>query len=132
MTSQGFGYDIREKKMPNRNGFLSMLKQEKHNWLTLVRKRFDSIEKYYNDQVSLQETFSKSGAGVVNTRVDKESYHETELLGILNQGKSPDSASEKGVVEKQMFQKREKNIYLVILPFLLPFCPAEQWLLKRR
>ena len=41
-----------------------------------------NYEKYYHDKVNyFKETFSKSGSGVVNTRVD-ESY-VTKLLGYF-------------------------------------------------
>jgi hypothetical protein len=41
-----------------------------------------NYEKYYHDRVAyFKETFSKSGAGVVSTRVD-ESY-VTKLLGYF-------------------------------------------------
>ena len=77
-------YDIREEKMPNL-GMVSMLDAE-----TGVTQLIDTssktvrlnYEKHYNEKLKyFKETFSKSGAGVVNTRVD-ESY-VTKLLGYF-------------------------------------------------
>ncbi len=77
-------YDIREEKMPNL-GMVSMLDAETgeteliNTGSKAVRM---SYEKYYNDNLNyFKDTFSKSGAGVVNTRVD-ESY-VTKLLGYF-------------------------------------------------
>jgi uncharacterized protein (DUF58 family) len=77
-------YDIREEKMPNL-GMVSMLDAETGETRLIntgskaVRMNY---EKYYHDNVQyFKETFSKSGSGVVNTRVD-ESY-VTKLLGYF-------------------------------------------------
>ncbi len=77
-------YDIREEKIPN-IGMVSMLDAETSE-THLINTRSKSVrinyEKYYQDKVKyFKETFSKSGAGVVNTRVD-ESY-VTKLLGYF-------------------------------------------------
>ena len=77
-------YDIREEKMPNL-GMVSMLDAETGE-TQLINTGSKSVrinyEKYYQDKVNyFKETFSKSGAGVVNTRVD-ESY-VTKLLGYF-------------------------------------------------
>jgi uncharacterized protein (DUF58 family) len=77
-------YDIREEKMPNL-GMVSMLDAE-----TGVTQLIDTgsksvrlnYERFYQEKLKyFKETFSKSGAGVVNTRVD-ESY-VTKLLGYF-------------------------------------------------
>lgn len=77
-------YDIREEKIPNL-GMVSMLDAETgqiqliNTSSKLVRTNY---EKYYQDRVKyFKESFSKSGAGVVHTRVD-ESY-VTKLLGYF-------------------------------------------------
>ncbi|CAM2848962.1 DUF58 domain-containing protein [Flavobacterium frigoris] len=77
-------YDIREQKMPN-IGMVPMIDAETGE-TQLVDTSSKTVrfnyEKYYSDQlVYFKETFSKSGAGVVNTRVD-ESY-VTKLLGYF-------------------------------------------------
>jgi len=77
-------YDIREEKMPNL-GMVSMLDAETGE-TQLINTGSKTVrinyEKYYNEKVKyFKETFSKSGAGVVNTRVD-ESY-VTKLLGYF-------------------------------------------------
>jgi uncharacterized protein (DUF58 family) len=77
-------YDIREQKMPN-IGMVPMIDAETGE-TQLVDTSSKTVrfnyEKYYNDQlIYFKETFSKSGAGVVNTRVD-ESY-VTKLLGYF-------------------------------------------------
>jgi len=77
-------YDIREQKMPN-IGMVPMIDAETGE-TQLVDTSSKTVrfnyEKYYNDQlVYFKDTFSKSGAGVVNTRVD-ESY-VTKLLGYF-------------------------------------------------
>jgi uncharacterized protein (DUF58 family) len=77
-------YDIREEKMPNL-GMVSMLDAETGQ-TQLIDTGSKSVrlnyEKYYQDKVKyFKETFSKSGSGVVNTRVD-ESY-VTKLLGYF-------------------------------------------------
>ena len=77
-------YDIREEKMPN-IGMVPM--QDAETGITQLidtsskTVRFN-YEKHYNERLSyFKETFSKSGSGVVNTRVD-ESY-VTKLLGYF-------------------------------------------------
>ncbi len=77
-------YDIREEKIPNL-GMVSMLDAETgqtqliNTSSKLVRTNY---EKYYQDKIKyFKESFSKSGAGVVHTRVD-ESY-VTKLLGYF-------------------------------------------------
>ncbi|WP_291098325.1 MULTISPECIES: DUF58 domain-containing protein [unclassified Flavobacterium] len=77
-------YDIREEKMPNL-GMVSMLDAETGE-TQLINTGSKTVrinyEKYYQEKVKyFKETFSKSGAGVVNTRVD-ESY-VTKLLGYF-------------------------------------------------
>jgi uncharacterized protein (DUF58 family) len=77
-------YDIREEKMPDL-GMVSMLDAETGE-IQLINTGSKSVrinyEKLYQEQVKyFKETFSKSGAGVVNTRVD-ESY-VTKLLGYF-------------------------------------------------
>ena len=77
-------YDIREEKMPNL-GMVPMLDAET-GVVQLVDTGSKSVrmnyEKHYHDRVNyFKETFIKSGAGVVNTRVD-ESY-VTKLLGYF-------------------------------------------------
>ena len=77
-------YDIREEKMPN-IGMVSMLDAETGE-TQLINTSSKTVrlnyEKYYRDKVNyFKETFSKSGSGVVNTRVD-ESY-VTKLLGYF-------------------------------------------------
>jgi uncharacterized protein (DUF58 family) len=77
-------YDIREEKMPNL-GMVSMLDAETGE-TQLIDTGSKSVrinyEKHYDEKVKyFKETFSKSGAGVVNTRVD-ESY-VSKLLGYF-------------------------------------------------
>ena len=77
-------YDAREQSMPNL-GMVPMLDAETGT-VRLVDTGSKSVrfnyEKYYNEQLNyFKETFSKSGSGVVNTRVD-ESY-VTKLLGYF-------------------------------------------------
>ncbi|MFT3794409.1 DUF58 domain-containing protein [Flavobacterium sp.] len=77
-------YDIREEKMPNL-GMVPMLDAETGH-TQLINTGSKSVrmnyEKYYQDKVKyFKETFSKSGSGVVHTRVD-ESY-VTKLLGYF-------------------------------------------------
>jgi uncharacterized protein (DUF58 family) len=77
-------YDIREEKMPNL-GMVSMQDAETGE-TRLINTGSKSVrlqyEKYYQEKWNyFKETFSKSGAGVVNTRVD-ESY-VTKLLGYF-------------------------------------------------
>ncbi len=77
-------YDLREEKMPN-IGMVSMLDAETGlvRWVNTSSKSVRlSYEKYYQDRIHyFRDTFSKSGSGVVNTRVD-ESY-VTKLLGYF-------------------------------------------------
>ncbi|AYN06037.1 MULTISPECIES: DUF58 domain-containing protein [unclassified Flavobacterium] len=77
-------YDIREEKIPN-IGMVSMLDAEtgKTQLINTGSKTIRAnYEKHYHSKVNyFKETFSKSGAGVVNTRVD-ESY-VTKLLGYF-------------------------------------------------
>lgn len=77
-------YDIREEKMPD-IGMVAMLDAETGATQVIntgsIKVRL-TYEKYYNDKVTFfTETFRKSGAGVVSTRVD-ESY-VTKLLGYF-------------------------------------------------
>tara|TARA_R110000868_G_scaffold213438_1_gene463477 strand:- start:377 stop:1240 length:864 start_codon:yes stop_codon:yes gene_type:complete len=77
-------YDSREQSMPNL-GMVPMLDAET-GVMQLVDTSSKSVrfnyEKYYNEQLTyFKETFSKSGSGVVNTRVD-ESY-VTKLLSYF-------------------------------------------------
>ena len=77
-------YDIREEKMPN-IGMVPMLDAETgitqlvNTGSKAVRMEY---EKYYHDKVAyFKDMFSKSGSGVVNTRVD-ENYVK-KLLGYF-------------------------------------------------
>jgi uncharacterized protein (DUF58 family) len=77
-------YDIREQSMPNL-GMVPMLDAET-GLMQIVDTSSKTVrfnyEKYYNEQLNyFKDTFSKSGSGVVNTRVD-ESY-VTKLLGYF-------------------------------------------------
>lgn len=77
-------YDIREEKMPN-VGMVYMTDAETGE-MQLVNTGAKSVriayEKYYHEQVKyFSDTFTKCGAGTVNTRVD-ESY-VTKLLGYF-------------------------------------------------
>lgn len=77
-------YDAREEKMPN-IGMVNMLDAETGETL-LVDTGSKSVrmeyEKHYQEKIKyFKETFSKSGSGTVNTRVD-ESY-VTKLLGYF-------------------------------------------------
>lgn len=77
-------YDQREKSIPN-VGLVPMLDAETGK-VELVNTSSKSVrmnyEKYYDQKVKqFKETFSKCGAGTVNTRVD-ESY-VTKLLGYF-------------------------------------------------
>ena len=77
-------YDIREEKMPDL-GMVTMTDAETGETRLIntgsksVRMNYE--KHYYNNVNYFKETFSKSGAGVVNTRVD-ESY-VTKLLGYF-------------------------------------------------
>ena len=77
-------YDIREEKMPN-IGMVAMQDAETGvvQWVNTSSKSVRlNYETYYHDKINyFKETFSKSGSGVVNTRVD-ESY-VTKLLGYF-------------------------------------------------
>ncbi|MEN2415714.1 DUF58 domain-containing protein [Flavobacterium mesophilum] len=77
-------YDIREEKIPNL-GIVNMLDAETGRTMLVdtgskaVRMNY---EKHYHERVNyFKETFSKSGAGVVNTRVDEN--YVTKLLGYF-------------------------------------------------
>jgi uncharacterized protein (DUF58 family) len=77
-------YDIREQSIPNL-GMVPMQDAET-GAIQLVDTSSKTVrfnyEKHYNERLNyFKETFSKSGAGVVNTRVD-ESY-VTKLLGYF-------------------------------------------------
>jgi uncharacterized protein (DUF58 family) len=77
-------YDIREQNIPNL-GMVPMQDGETGETLLVDTSsktvRFN-YEKHYNERLNyFKETFNKSGAGVVNTRVD-ESY-VTKLLGYF-------------------------------------------------
>ncbi len=77
-------YDIREEQMPD-IGMVNMLDAETGETV-MVNTSSKSVrleyEKYYRDKVKyFKETFSRCGAGTVNTRVD-ESY-VTKLLGYF-------------------------------------------------
>ncbi|MEN2401406.1 DUF58 domain-containing protein [Flavobacterium sp. MC2016-06] len=77
-------YDIREEKIPNL-GMVTMLDAETGK-TQLVDTGSKTVrlnyEKHYQNRVSyFKETFSKSGAGVVNTRVDEN--YVTKLLGYF-------------------------------------------------
>ena len=77
-------YDIREEKMID-IGMVEMLDAETGK-IDLINTRSKNVrmnyEKYYADKVKyFKETFSKSGAGVVNTRVDEN--YVTKLLGYF-------------------------------------------------
>ena len=77
-------FDIREEKMPD-IGMVEMLDAETGN-IELINTDSKAVrmnyEKYYADKVKyFKETFSKSGSGVVNTRVDEN--YVTKLLGYF-------------------------------------------------
>ncbi len=77
-------YDIREEKMTN-IGMVEMLDAETGK-VELVNTSSKTVrlnyEKYYAEKVKyFKETFSKSGSGVVNTRVDEN--YVTKLLGYF-------------------------------------------------
>jgi uncharacterized protein (DUF58 family) len=77
-------YDIREEKMPNL-GMVPMQDAETGAvaWINTASSSVrQSYEKNYREQIQyFRETFSKSGSGIVDTRVD-ESY-VTKLLGYF-------------------------------------------------
>jgi uncharacterized protein (DUF58 family) len=77
-------YDLREEKIPNL-GMVSMLDAETGK-VQLVDTGSKAVrmnyEKHYHERVNyFKEIFSKSGAGVVNTRVDEN--YVTKLLGYF-------------------------------------------------
>nr|WP_315221186.1 DUF58 domain-containing protein [uncultured Flavobacterium sp.] len=77
-------YDIREEKIPNL-GMVTMVDAETGK-IQLVNTGSKSVrinyEKHYHERVNyFKEVFSKSGAGVVNTRVDEN--YVTKLLGYF-------------------------------------------------
>jgi hypothetical protein len=77
-------YDIREQSIPN-IGMVPMRDAESGE-VALIDTGSKTVrlnyEKHYNERLNyFKETFSKSGSGVVNTRVD-ESY-VTKLLGYF-------------------------------------------------
>jgi uncharacterized protein (DUF58 family) len=77
-------FDIREEKLPNL-GFIQVMDAEtqEQTWVNTSSKAVRmNYEKNYQQQVQyFKETFSRSGAGVVHTRVD-ESYVK-KLLGYF-------------------------------------------------
>jgi uncharacterized protein (DUF58 family) len=77
-------YDIREEKIPNL-GMVTMLDAEtgKYQLINTASKSVRvNYEKQYHERVNyFKEIFSKSGAGVVNTRVDEN--YVTKLLGYF-------------------------------------------------
>ncbi len=77
-------YDIREEKIPN-IGMVDMVDAETGQTKTIntgsKSVRINYEKNYVNSVSYFKETFSKSGAGVVHTRVD-ESY-VTKLLGYF-------------------------------------------------
>jgi uncharacterized protein (DUF58 family) len=77
-------YDIREEKIPNL-GMVTMLDAETGK-IQLVNTGSKTVrmnyEKHYHERVNyFKDIFSKSGAGVVNTRVDEN--YVTKLLGYF-------------------------------------------------
>jgi uncharacterized protein (DUF58 family) len=77
-------YDIREEKMPD-IGMVEMLDAETGK-IELINTGSKTVridyEKYYAGKVKyFKETFSKSGSGIVNTRVDEN--YVTKLLGYF-------------------------------------------------
>ena len=77
-------YDIREEKMPD-IGMVEMLDSETGK-VELINTGSKNVrmnyEKYYAQKVKyFKETFSKSGSGIVNTRVDEN--YVTKLLGYF-------------------------------------------------
>lgn len=77
-------FDIREEKMPD-IGMVEMLDAETGK-IELINTGSKTVrinyEKYYSEKVKyFKETFSKSGSGVVNTRVDEN--YVTKLLGYF-------------------------------------------------
>lgn len=77
-------YDIREEKIPNL-GIVSMLDSETGK-IQLVDTSSKTVrlnyEKHYQEKFNyFKDTFRKSGAGIVNTRVDEN--YVTKLLGYF-------------------------------------------------
>ena len=77
-------WDLRDEKIPNL-GMVEMLDAESGK-IQLVNTSSKSVrlnyEKYYHQKVNyFKETFSKCGAGIVNTRVDDN--YVTKLLGYF-------------------------------------------------
>ncbi|UWY29013.1 DUF58 domain-containing protein [Flavobacterium sp. TR2] len=77
-------YDIREEKIPNL-GMVHMLDAETGN-IQLVDTGSKTVrmnyEKHYQEKLNyFKDTFRKSGAGIVNTRVDEN--YVTKLLGYF-------------------------------------------------
>ena len=77
-------YDIREEKIPNL-GMVHMLDAETGN-IQLVDTSSKTVrlnyEKHYQEKLNyFKDTFRKSGAGIVNTRVDEN--YVTKLLGYF-------------------------------------------------
>ncbi|KFF04806.1 DUF58 domain-containing protein [Flavobacterium reichenbachii] len=77
-------YDIREEKIPNL-GMVTMLDAETGK-TQLVDTSSKTVrmnyEKYYQERLNyFKDTFRKSGAGIVNTRVDEN--YVTKLLGYF-------------------------------------------------
>lgn len=77
-------YDIREEKIPNL-GMVSMLDSETGK-IQLVDTSSKTVrlnyEKHYQEKLNyFKDTFRKSGAGIVNTRVDEN--YVTKLLGYF-------------------------------------------------
>nr|WP_294784362.1 DUF58 domain-containing protein [uncultured Flavobacterium sp.] len=77
-------YDMREEKIPNL-GMVSMLDSETGK-IQLVDTSSKTVrlnyEKHYQEKLNyFKDTFRKSGAGVVNTRVDEN--YVTKLLGYF-------------------------------------------------
>jgi len=77
-------YDMREEKIPNL-GMVSMLDSETGK-IQLVDTSSKSVrmnyEKHYQEKLNyFKDTFRKSGAGIVNTRVDEN--YVTKLLGYF-------------------------------------------------
>jgi len=77
-------YDMREEKIPNL-GMVSMLDSETGK-IQLVDTSSKTVrlnyEKHYQEKLNyFKDTFRKSGAGIVNTRVDEN--YVTKLLGYF-------------------------------------------------
>ncbi|GAA6771604.1 hypothetical protein AAGS39_23530 [Flavobacterium sp. CGRL2] len=77
-------YDIREERIPNL-GMVNMLDAETGK-IQLVDTSSKAVrlnyEKHYHEKLNyFKDTFRKSGAGIVNTRVDEN--YVTKLLGYF-------------------------------------------------